>query len=135
MNIPRRILTSWMALSIALAATSVFGQVNYTWTGAANGTNLDTPGNYTTNGVDPATTLPNANDPSGFQESVVWDGLTTSNLNLGKSNNAWPSVGFGSLGVNFVLTANQTNDVRLAAAPGVTVTGAIGLFSITNNSP
>src|SRR3974377_197071 len=71
----------------AAAVTCTFGQVaNYTWTGAADGTNLDTPGNYTTKGVAPATTLPNGLDFSGIQESVIWDGRTSTALILGQGN-------------------------------------------------
>jgi autotransporter-associated beta strand protein len=109
--------------------------INDIWTGAADGTNLDTPGNYTTNGVDPAATLPNGLDFSGVQQSIVWDGRTTSNLNLGKNSSSWPNTGLGTIGIDFVMTANQTNDVRLAAAAGVTLSGLIGFYSITNNSP
>jgi len=128
-----RILKFIVVLCSAVATTTVFGQVaNYTWTGAANGTSLDTPGNFTTNGVTPATTLPSGQDLSGTQESVIWDGRTTVNLNLSRGAAAWPNNGLGSVGLNLVLTANQTNDLQIISS--VAVSGQINTFEITNNS-
>jgi fibronectin-binding autotransporter adhesin len=124
-----------LLLGCSLATTAAFGQLgNYTWTGLANGTNLDTTGNYTTNGTDPALRLPDGNDGSGIQESVFFDGRTTTNLSLTKNGNGWPNSGFNTIGVNFVLTPNQTNDVQMQSAPGVTRSGQIGWYSFTNNS-
>ena len=123
-----------ISYSSVFGTTAVFGQLaNYTWTGAADGTNLDTAGNFTTNGVNPAVTLPSGNDLSGLQESVLWDGRTTTNLNLGKGAIGWPGTGLGSFGVNLVLTANQTNNVQIISP--VALSQAINTFCITNNSP
>jgi fibronectin-binding autotransporter adhesin len=132
MKVRQIILPFLGVLCGTVAVTSAVAQVNYTWTGAVNGTNLDTAGNYTTNGVDPATTLPSGLDPSGFQESVIWDGRTTSNVVLTKTSSGWPNTGGGTIGVDFVTTTKQTNDVQLIGLPA---SGGIGLFSITNNSP
>jgi fibronectin-binding autotransporter adhesin len=125
------ILKLLLVLCSAFATTAVFGQTNFTWTGAVDGTNLTTAGNFTTNGTDPATTLPNGRDGTGIQESVLWDGRTTSNLNLSYGNPGWPNTGFLTIGVNLVTTANQTNSVQINSP--VAVSPPVGIFGITNN--
>ena len=124
-----------LALFCTIATTAVFGQVaNYTWTGAANGTNLDTVGNYTINGVNSRQhSAQRQSDRSGIQEPVIWDGRMTANLNLSKGGVSWPNTGLGTFGVNFVLTANQTNDVQIISS--VALSPVVGIFAITNNSP
>ncbi|HEX5221305.1 MAG TPA: autotransporter-associated beta strand repeat-containing protein [Verrucomicrobiae bacterium] len=123
-----------LALCITFGTTAVFGQTAYTWTGAANGTNLSTAGNWTTNGVDPATTLPNGNNGlgDGFQDSAMWDGKTSTNLLL-IYNTTWPNTGFGSVGVNLTLTANQLNDVQITTT--LPTSAGVGVNHVTNNSP
>ncbi len=131
-----RLLKLLVAFACAAGSTAAFGQTaNFTWTGQADGTNLDTPGNYVTNGTAlVASGLPNGNDGSGIQQTVFFDGQTTSNLFLTKNANAWPNSGFGTIGVDFALTANQTHDVEMQNAPGVTRSGQIGWYSFTNAS-
>ena len=96
MKITTRLLKLLIVFACTVFSTAAFGQLgNYTWTGLADGTNLDTVGNYTTNGTDPAVRLPDGNDGSGIQESVIFDGRTTTNLSLTK--NARFLLGFSSV--------------------------------------
>ena len=133
MKIATRLLKLLLVFACAAFSTTAFGQLgNYTWTGLADRTNLDTVGNYTTNGTDPALRLPDGLDGSGVQETVFFDGRTTNNLDLMKNANGWPNSGFNTIGVNFALTPNQTNDVQFENAPGVTRSGQIGWYSFTN---
>jgi len=136
MKIATRLLKLLMVFACSVFSTAAFGQAlaTYTWTGLADGTNIDVVGNYTTNGTDPAAALPNGNDGSGVQQVVFFDGRNTTNLNLMKNANGWPNSGFGTIGVDFALTPNQTNDVQIQSAPGVARSGQIGWFSFTNNS-
>lgn len=117
-----------------LATSAVLGQTIYTWTGAADGTNLSTPGNWTTNGVHPATTLPDGNNGlgDGFQDRAQWDGRTGTNLLL-VYNTTWPDTGFGSWGVNLVMMTNQTNAVQITTS--LATSAGVGLNHVTNNSP
>jgi hypothetical protein len=121
-------------LCSTLATTTVFGQTIYTWTGAVNGTNMSTAGNWTTNGVDPSTTLPTGNNGlgDGFQDTAQWDGRTTTNLLL-FYNTTWPATGFGSVGVNLGLTSNQTNEVQITTTQATSA--GVGVNHVTNDSP
>ena len=94
-----------IVLCCIFATTAVFGQVIHVWTNSAS---VDIgPGiNYDPNGQ------PNGNDGSGFSQTAEWDGRTPGNLTL-RYITGWPNTGFGTIGVNIVLTANQTNDVTL----------------------
>src|SRR5262245_13681423 len=120
-----RILNVLVLLCAAFGATSVFGQVVYTWTGAANRTNLSTTGNWTTNGVDAAVTLPTG----ATQDTVLWDNLTQSNLLINYNNSpGLPGTGFGTSGINLTMTPNQTNSVTIVSTASATV----GVFGMTN---
>jgi hypothetical protein len=67
----------WLiVLGSSCATVGAFGQTTYTWTGVADGTSLAIAGNGTTNGIDPATTLPD----TAFSDTAQWDGTTRSNL-------------------------------------------------------
>jgi autotransporter-associated beta strand protein len=118
----------------ALAATSVLGQVTYTWSGTlsgGNGTNIATPANWTTNeaGVPPP---PAASAPSGTsQDTGQWDNLVPGNLRV-TYNSGLVGTGGGTLGIIFALTANQIGSVQLAPVGGAT--GNIGFFGITDDS-
>src|SRR5215471_8935028 len=86
-------------LCSAFARTAVFGQATYTWTGAADGTNLVTAGNWDPSG-----------QPSGAsQDTAQWDGMTTTDLRISYGSTSLPGTGFGTSGINLVLTPNQTN--------------------------
>jgi len=91
-------------LCSAFATTAVLGQITYTWTGAGDGTNFNNPLNWNPNGI------PNPNTA----DTAQWDGITTSNLFITFSSG--PMGGGAPLGINFVLTANQTNSVDLYSA-------------------
>jgi hypothetical protein len=96
--------------------------------GAADGMNLATAGNWTTNGVDPATTLPSG----ASQDTARWDGVTSSNLVISCGSVGLPSTGFGSLGINLVLTPNQSNSVQLVSS--IAFSAAVAINAITNDS-
>jgi autotransporter-associated beta strand protein len=115
------ILKLVLMLCSTLATTAVFGQATFTWTGAGNGVDLANANNWTPTGLPDGTT----------QDTAQWDGLTTSDLFLSYSG-GWPGTGFGTLGVNFVLTANQANSVTIISP--VASSGNIGLFGIANDS-
>ncbi|HTY88256.1 MAG TPA: autotransporter-associated beta strand repeat-containing protein [Candidatus Acidoferrum sp.] len=125
-------MLKWLlfALCCPFALTAVLGQTTYTWTGAADGTNLAVAGNWTTNGTTPAVSLPSGQ----FQDTAQWDGVTTSNLLLSYGSfSVWPGTGFGTLGVNLVLTAKQTNSVQIISS--VVQSGNVGINNITVNGP
>src|SRR5215472_8435821 len=129
MNTRQKILTLLVFLWGIVAVNSAFGQTTYTWIGAADGTNLATAGNWTTNGTDPAATLPDGT----FQDIVKWDGLTKSNLVLTYGSSSWPGTGSGTQGIIFVLTSNQTNSVQIISP--IPLSAPLPMFAITNNSP
>jgi autotransporter-associated beta strand protein len=99
------------------AATAVYGQRTFTWTGAANGTNIATAGNWNPSGL-----------PSGAsQDTAQWDGVAAGNLALTYTGGL-PDTGFGTSGINFELTANQLGSVSIRCPSGNS--GNIGLFGI-----
>jgi fibronectin-binding autotransporter adhesin len=114
----------------AFAAASAYGQTIYTWVGTTyggNGTNITTAANWTTNGTAPAVSL-----PSGANgDTAQWDNQTLGPV-LSTYNNGLPGTGFGTIGINLIVTANQTNSVDLAPRGGTT--GNIGISGININS-
>ena len=123
------ILKFLVILCSVFATTAVFGQTLYTWTGAANGTNLATAGNWTTNGVTPAVSLPNG----ATQDTAQWDNVVSGDLVISYTTAGLPGTGFGTSGINLILTGNQTNKVALVSA--VTQSAAVGINNITINGP
>jgi fibronectin-binding autotransporter adhesin len=104
------------------AATAVFGQTIYTWSGT-NGGDIGLAANWTPNG-----------QPSGAsQDTAQWDGIVPGDLSLVYAT-GWPSTGFGTSGVNIGLTSNQVGNVTITA-PASGNSPAAGIFGITNNSP
>jgi fibronectin-binding autotransporter adhesin len=124
MKMKLAILKLLVVLGSALATTAVLGQTTYTWTGAANGTNIATAGNWTTNGSTPAVTVPNGT----YQDTAQWDGVTASNLVISYGSSGLPGTGFGSLGINLVLTANQTNPVQIISS--VALSPVVGVNNV-----
>jgi fibronectin-binding autotransporter adhesin len=110
-------------LSGIFATTAVFGQTTYTWTGLADGVTLDKTNNWTPLGVP---------SPS-IGDTAQWDGVTTSNLVLNYTGTT-PS-GSGNPGINFILTANQTNSVFLTYFTAGGSSGNYGLNNVTINGP
>ncbi len=109
-------------LCSAFATTAAFGQTIYSWTGAANGTNLATAGNWDPNGL-----------PSGAtQDTAQWDGRTTTNLVISYTTAGLGNTGFGTSGINLLLTPNQVNSVQIISSAAVSA--GVGIFGITNNS-
>jgi len=120
-----RILDLLIILCGTFATTVGFGQTTYTWTGAGDGTNLANPANWSPVGL-PA-------GCSGFtQDTAQWDGVTKSNLFLTYGSTSFPCSGYGSLGINLVLTANQTNAVQIISP--VFASANLAVFGIANNS-
>ena len=113
----------------AFASMAVFGQTTYTWTGAADGTNLATAGNYTTNGTTPAVTVPNGT----YGDTLQFDNRTNVDVVASYTSAGWPGTGFGTLGVNLVLTTNQTNSVQIISSTFQSPNMAIN--NITINGP
>ena len=107
------ILKLLIVLCCTFATTAVFGQVLYTWTGGGDGVGLANPTNWTPQGL-----------PSGAtQDTAEWNGVTTTNLVITYGTAGLPSTGFGSSGINLVMTALQTNPVQVisVAAPSAGV--------------
>jgi fibronectin-binding autotransporter adhesin len=118
MKIRLRILKFLLVLFCTVASTTVFGQVTYTWTGLGDGVNLTNATNYTPNG-----------QPSGTaQDTILWDGLTSSNLLITYGVESLPATGFNTLGINLNLTANQTNSVQIVSK--VSVSAGVGVFGV-----
>lgn len=109
-----------LLLCSACGTTALLAQTNCTWTGAANGTNFSTAGNW-----NPAI-VPNP----CFQNTVQWDGVTTSNLFICFTNNPLCAI---TVGINFFLTSNQTNSVDLYS-PSPSVFQGVGGFSVAANA-
>jgi autotransporter-associated beta strand protein len=120
------ILKFLIILCSVFATTAVFGQVIHVWTNSAS-VDIGLGANYDPNGQ------PNGNDGSGFQQTAEWDNRVLGNLTL-RYITGWPNTGFGTIGVNIVLTANQTNDVQITA-PTTGNSPAAGILNITNDSP
>jgi hypothetical protein len=115
----RKLMT---ALCGTLISTSTFAQTIYTWTGAGDGTNLITTNNWNPVG-----------QPSGStQDTAQWDGATSSNLTIWYGSTALPGTGFGTSGINIILTTNQKNSVTLVSP--VAQSATIGIFAVTNFS-
>jgi len=132
-------LTLLITALCAVAATSVFGQTTYTWIGTLNGgdgTNITTAANYTTNepGNIPAITLPNGTGNGTVGDTIQWDNQSPPSGGnvLCTYNNGLPGTGFGTSGLNLLLTANQTGNVQIAPVGGAT--GNFGFNSIIVNS-
>jgi hypothetical protein len=101
-----------------IATTAVLAQTTYTWTGAADGTNFNTAGNWNPVGVPSAC----------FHDTVQWDGITTSNLFI--YLNSTPSCSI-TVGINFSLTSNQTNSVDFYSP---SIFENVGSFSVAANA-
>src|SRR5262249_39766321 len=115
-------LTILLIVSCSTFAKPLFSQTTFTWTGAANGTNLATAGNWDPSG-----------QPSGAsQDTAQWDGRTTTNLLVSYGNTTLPATGFRTSGINLVLTPNQTNSVTLISP--VAQSQNVGINAVTNDS-
>ena len=113
-----------------LQMTAAFGQTTYTWAGSnfgGDGTNITTAANWTTNGTAPAITLPNGS----YGDIAQWDNQTTKNV-VCVGNVFLPGTGFGTIGINLVVTTDQVNPVRVI--PVSTFTSPIAINQITINS-
>jgi autotransporter-associated beta strand protein len=104
-----------------IATTTVHAQVVRTFTNTIS-TDIGLSSSWTPNGA-----------PSGAtQDTAQWDGIVPGNLSLVYTT-GWGNSGFGTSGVNLVLTTNQTGNVTISGpAAG---SPAFGVFGITNNSP
>src|SRR5262249_5387021 len=111
-----------------LATTAVFGQVVVTWTNAAGGLITATT-NWSPN------SLPNGNDGSGTQQIAQWDGKTSGDLIITNTTAVLPNTGFGTIGINLVLTRNQANNVQFISVVAGGSSGQIGLNFVSNSSP
>jgi autotransporter-associated beta strand protein len=119
---------SLIVFCATFATTSVFGQVLATWTNAGGGFITATT-NWSPN------VLPNGNDGSGTQQIARWDGRTSGDLIITNTTAGLPNAGFGTIGINFVLTRNQTNNVQFISIVAGGSSGQIGLYCVSNSSP
>jgi autotransporter-associated beta strand protein len=109
-------------LCSTFATTAVFGQTIYTWTGAGDGTNIVNATNWT----------PAGGPPSGStQDTAQWDNQMPGNLTI-TYNNGLPGTGFGTSGINIVLTSNQVGNIAMVPVGGST--GNIGINNINISS-
>jgi autotransporter-associated beta strand protein len=112
-----------LSLCGVLMSASVFSQTTYTWTGAADGTNFDVPGNWNPVGV-----------PSGCNgDSAHWDGITTSNLFISfrdDMNTICPMPG----GMNILMTSNQSNSVVFYSSVAISYGTRFGNFFIATGA-
>jgi autotransporter-associated beta strand protein len=116
------ILKLLIVLCSTFATTAVFGQTTYTWTNAAS-IDIGLAANWDPNGA-----------PSGAnQDTAQWDGLVPGNLAL-RYITGWGNSGYGTMGVNLVLTTNQVGNVTITG-PSSGNSPAAGIFGITNDSP
>ena len=79
----------------------------FTWTGASDGTTLNIPANYSTNGF-AATVLPNGHGSDGVASGGLsqWNGTAAGGLLLTLSNSpGFPNSGFGSDGLQLHMVA------------------------------
>jgi len=115
-----------------LFASLLQAQTQYFWTGAANGTNLVTAGNWDPNGV-PA---PSTGD------IMTWDGRTTGPVFVTFTTTAMQGWS-GQPGLNIYITSNQRDPVTfyasvgLAAAirlNGITIDPGAGAFTLGDDS-
>jgi fibronectin-binding autotransporter adhesin len=112
------ILKLFILVCSAFATTAVFGQTTYTWTGGdGTGTELGAATNW-------GGTLPS----STTGDTGQWDGIVSGNLSLVYDTITIES-GFGSLGIIFALTANQTGSVSIVSS-----SQNLAIFGLSNNS-
>ena len=105
----------------AFATTPVFCQVIRTWTNSAS-IDIGLAANWDPNGA-----------PNGAnQDTAQWDGVVPGTLSL-RYITGWGNSGYGTSGVNLLLTVNQVSDVTILA-PSSADSPAAGIFGITNNS-
>lgn len=113
-----------IAIPCAFVIAPAFGQIGppttYTWTGAADGTNFTTAGNWNPNGV-----------PIGG-DTAYWDGVAAGDLLLNYGGVF--SGGGGTAGVYFELGPSQAGSVQVYFA-GPDRSFSLGLFSIQDFSP
>jgi fibronectin-binding autotransporter adhesin len=102
------------------ATTAAFGQTIYTFSGT-NGADIGLAASWT----------PNGQPSGGSQDTAQWDGVTPGDLVV-YYNTTWPNTGFGSSGVNLVLTTNQVGSVTITTSAN---SPPAGIFGITNDSP
>jgi autotransporter-associated beta strand protein len=115
------ILKFLIILCGTFATTAAFGQTIYTWT---NATAIDIGVGVNWN--------PNGQPSGSTQDTAQWDGVVPGNLAL-KYITGWPNTGYGTSGVNIVLTANQIGNVTITA-PSTGNSPSAGIFGITNDS-
>ncbi len=133
-----RVVKLFIVLCAVFATTTVFGQTgtNYVWTNQTGGV-ITVNTNWSPNG------LPNGNNGTGYanNDPTLWDaaqfdGRTTGTVTITNTTGTLPNTGFGTFGINIVVTANQTNDVQfISNVGGGGSSGQIGLNFVTNNSP
>lgn len=97
-------LVSVLCCAIAIVTQA---QTVRTWTGLADGVRLDLAANW-----DPNDAVPQPND------TMRWDGLTTSNLFLTFTTTALQGA-YGQNGRDIYLTSNQTNSVTIYGSVGL----------------
>jgi autotransporter-associated beta strand protein len=115
-------------LCSTFATTAVFGQVVVTWTNAAGGLITDAK-NWDPN------VLPDGNDGSSIQQAAQWDGRTPNDLIITNTTAVLPHTGYGTIGINLVLTPNQTKNVQFISTVANGSSGQIGLNFVSNSSP
>jgi autotransporter-associated beta strand protein len=92
--------------------------LTYTWTGAGDRVSLANPTNWSPQGL-----------PSGAtQDTAQWNGVTTTNLVITYGTVSLPGTGFASLGINLVMTTNQTNSVQVISS--ASVSAGVGVNNI-----
>src|SRR5262249_45478834 len=75
---------------------------------------------------------PNGQPSGATQDTAQWDGKTTTNVVISYGSTSLPNTGFGTSGINLVLTPNQTNSVQIISS--VAISAAVGLNSVTIDS-
>ena len=114
------ILKLLITLCVTFATTAAFGQVVRTWTNSAS-IDIGLAANWSPNGA-----------PSGAtQDTAQWDGVVPGNLAL-QYITGWGNSGYGTSGVNLVLTTNQVGNVTITGPSAGSP--AMGIFGITNDS-
>ena len=112
-----------VACALLVAATTSFGQVTQTWSGAGDGTNVDVAANYASG------TLPN----TANNDTAQFNGTPAGPLNLDYHVGNFQS-GPGSSGINLDISPNQTAPVSIATHLSASVYMAIAGINIEAGS-
>lgn len=117
------VLRLFTMLWVASAASVALAQTTYYWTGAGDGYRLDNANNW-----DPVGTPSPGGD---YGDILVWDGRTTTNLNLTFTTTALQGWSGGvDRGLDVWLTANQTNSVTFYGSVGLSAAIRMDDFQI-----